>query len=75
MQDSPPTPDTLDTYRVEMESHWAAVDGIYGGLTASQWSLQYVVSGIDWCFTSRVLKHKVGISESIGLRKHTQKQD
>lgn len=71
MQDSPPIP---DTYRVDVESHWAALYGIYSGLTPSQRSLQYVVSGIDWCFTSRVLKHKIGISESIGLRKHTKEQ-
>lgn len=69
MQDSPPTP---DTYRVDVESLW--VFPVYSGLTSSQRSLQYVVSGIDWCFTSRVLKLKVDISESIGLRKHTKEQ-
>lgn len=75
MQDSPPTPDTLDTYSVEVVSHGGARYGIYGGLTPSQWSLQDVVSGIDWCFTGRVFKHKVGISESTGLRKDTKEQD
>lgn len=48
MQDSPSTPpDTPDTYRVDVESHWAALYGIHGGLTPSQRSLQYVVGGID----------------------------
>lgn len=75
MQDSPPTPDATDTYRVDVESHRAALYGIYSGLTPSQRSLQYVVSGIDWCFTGRVLKHKVGISESIDLKKQTKQQN
>lgn len=74
MQDSPPSPDTPDTYRVDVETHWAARYGIYGGLTPIERSLQYVVSGIDRCFTSRVLEHKVGISKSTGLRKHTKEQ-
>lgn len=69
------TPDTPDTYRVDVESHRAALNGIHGGLTPSQRSLQYVVSGIDFCFTGRVLKHEVSISESIRLRKHTKTPD
>lgn len=73
-QDSTSTPETPDTYRVDVESHWAAMYGIHGGLTPSQGSLQYVVGGIDWGFTSRVLKHEVGISESICLRKSTKEQ-
>lgn len=40
-------PETPDTYRVEVESHWAALYGIHGGLTPSERSLQYVVGGID----------------------------
>lgn len=58
------------THRIDVESHWATLHGIYGGLTASQRSLQCVVGGIDCCFASWVLEREVGIIKPIRLRRN-----
>ena len=61
---------TPGTHRVDVQGGGGALDGVHGGLTAPQRSLQRVVGGVLCSFAGRVLQREVGVSDPARLRKH-----